>query len=83
MGFGPAHTPGFTYFKNIREIKPGFTANFKDFKLIETKYWDLESKKCYDSEEDAISNIHDLVVDATKKQLVSDVGICSMLSRWT
>lgn len=83
MDFGPAHTPGFTYFKNIKEIKPGFTANFKDFKLIETKYWDLESKKCYDSEEDAISNIHDLVVDATKKQLVSDVGICSMLSRWS
>lgn len=80
IGLGPAHSPGLTYFKNIKEIKPGYIANFKDNKLTKIKYWDLETKKCYDSEEEVISNIHDLVVDATKKQLVSDVGICSMLS---
>lgn len=80
IGLGPAHTPGKTFFKNIYEIMPGYTANFCNFNLKEYKYWDLITKECNDSEEEAISKIHDLVVDATKRQLVSDVGICSMLS---
>lgn len=80
MGLGPAHTPGKTYFKNIFEIEAGNFANFKNFKLATTKYWDLTTKENKDTEEEAIATIHDLVVDATKRQLVSDVGICSMLS---
>ena len=83
MEYGPAHTPGITYFKNIKEIKAGHLATLKSSKFLEERYWDLESKESYESEEEIISNRHDLVVDATKKQLVSDVGICSMLSRWT
>lgn len=80
FGLGPAHTPGKTYFKNICEIKPGHIANFSNFTLKESMYWDLVTKECNDTEKEAITQIHDLVVDATKKQLVSDVGVCSMLS---
>ncbi len=80
IGLGPAHSPGNTYFKNIKEIKPGYFAIYKNNKLELTKYWDLETKISYESEKQVIDNIHDLVVDATKRQLVSDVGICSMLS---
>lgn len=80
IGLGPAHTPGKTFFKNIFEIKPGFIANFSNFKLIEKMYWDLETKECNDSEEEAISQIRYLVEDSTKKQLVADDLVCSMLS---
>lgn len=80
FGLGPAHTPGKTYFKNIYEIKPGYLANFSNFTLNQTMYWDLVTKECNDTEQEAITQIHDLVVDATKKQLVSDVEVCSMLS---
>ena len=80
IGLGPAHSPGNTYFKNIHELKAGYTAVFSNFKLTEEKYWDLETKSSFDDEEAAINNIHDLVVDATNRQLVSDVGLCSMLS---
>lgn len=80
IGLGPAHTPGKTFFKNILEIKPGHYAYLRKSGLEETKYWDLETKECHDTEEEAIEHIHALVVDATKKQLVSDVGISSMLS---
>lgn len=80
IGLGPAHTPGKTYFKNINEMLPGYIANFSNFTLNEEKYWDLVTKECNDTEKEAISKIHDLVVDATKRQLISDVGICSMLS---
>lgn len=80
IGLGPAHTPGKTFFKNIFEIKPGHIANFSNFKLNEKKYWDLTTKECNDSEQEAITQIHYLVEDSTKKQLISDTNVCSMLS---
>lgn len=80
IGLGPAHSPGKTYFKNIFELKAGHFAKFSGNELIQKKYWDLETKECLDSEAEAIDEIHFLLTDATKRQLVSDVGICSMLS---
>ena len=80
FGIGPSHSPGITYFKNIFEIKPGYCGIFKDFALTTYKYWDLETKENNDSESDAINKVHELLVDATIRQLVSDVGICTMLS---
>jgi asparagine synthase (glutamine-hydrolysing) len=80
FGIGPSHSPGLTYFKNIFEIKPGYCGIFKNFELTTYQYWDLKTLKNYDNENDAIAKVHDLVIDATKKQLVSDVGICTMLS---
>lgn len=81
FGLGPAHTPGKAFFKNIFEIEPGFVAIYnKKNGLLKERYWDLTTKECNDTQEDAIEQIHYLVTDAAKKQLVSDVGICSMLS---
>lgn len=81
FGVGPSHTPGKTFFKNIFEIEAGNIGVYTvKSGLLKEKYWDLKTKECSDTETEAISVIHDLVTDATKKQLVSDVGICSMLS---
>lgn len=80
FGLGPAHTPGKTYFKNIYELKPGHYAFFSKEKFEKQKYWDLETKECLDDEDTACEKIHFLVSDSLKRQLVSDVGICSMLS---
>jgi len=80
FGIGPSHTPGITYFKNIFEMKPGYCAILKDFNLTTYKYWDLETKENTDTESEAIEKVHDLLIDATKRQLVSDVGVCTMLS---
>lgn len=80
IGLGPAHTPGKTYFKDILEIKAGNYAIYDMKNLEEITYWDLVTKESLEDEKVVIKNIHDLVIDATKKQLVSDVGISSMLS---
>lgn len=80
IGLGPAHTPGFTYFKDIFEIKAGHYAIFKNQKLDIYKYWDLKTQPCIDNEKLACEHIRFLLEDATKRQLVSDVGICTMLS---
>ena len=80
IGLGPAHSPGFTYFKDILEIKAGNYAIFKNQNLDIYKYWDLKTAPCIDNEKLACEHIHYLLEDATKRQLVSDVGICTMLS---
>ena len=80
FALGPAHSPGKTYFKDVYELKAGYYGIYKNNTLKIEKYWDLKEKKMLDSDEDVIDNIKFLVTDATKKQLVSDVGISSMLS---
>lgn len=80
FGLGPAHSPGVTYFKNIFELKAGHFAFFNKDGFDITKYWDLETIECNDSEEEAIYTVKELVTNSTKSQLISDVGISSMLS---
>ncbi|MBO5477554.1 MAG: asparagine synthase (glutamine-hydrolyzing) [Clostridia bacterium] len=80
LALGPAHTPGKTYFKDILELQAGHYGIYKDNELKITKYWDLEEKKMFDSDEDILDNVKYLVTDATKKQIVSDVGVSTMLS---
>ena len=73
FSLGPAHSPGKTYFKDIYELQAGHYAYYKDNTLDIIKYWDLCEKKIID-------NVKYLVNDATRKQLVSDVGVSTMLS---
>lgn len=80
FSLGPAHSPGKTYFKNIFELKAGHYALYKNNTLTINKYWDLEEKKMFDDDNEIIDNVKFLVNDSTKKQLVSDVGMSSMLS---
>ncbi len=80
LAIGPAHSPGKTYYKNIFELEPGNFMVIKDFDINITKYWDLVTKPCDDTIDEAIYNIRELVTDSCKRQLVSDVGISSMLS---
>ena len=80
FALGPAHSPGKTYFKNIYELKAGHYAIFDTNGLFTDKFWDLETRECNDTEEEAISKIHFLLKDSLNRQLVSDVGISSMLS---
>ena len=80
LSLGPAHSPGKTYFKDIYELKAGHYALYKDGSLDIIKYWDLMEKKMIDSDDEIIDNVKYLVTDSTKRQLVSDVGVASMLS---
>ncbi len=80
LGIGPAHTPGTSVFKNIFEIKPAHFAvyNKSDFHIEE--YWKLQSKPHIDNFEKTCETVHNLLEDAIKRQLVSDVPLCAMLS---
>ena len=77
---GPAKTIGKTVFRDIQELPPACYMYYKNSKIDIKEYWHLEAQPFSDSENDAIEKTHYLVTDAIKRQLVSDVGVCTFLS---
>lgn len=80
FGLGPAHSPGKTFFKDIYEILPGHYAVYSNNTFITKCYWDLRTFKVKDSIDESINKIKLLVTDSLKKQIASNVSVCSMLS---
>ena len=71
---------GKTYFQNIKEVKPGEYLYYKKGKLKSGVYWSLKASEFSDNCVQAQEHTHFLVTDAIKRQLVSDVPICTFLS---
>ncbi len=80
IGLGPAHNPGNTYFKDIYELKAGYYATYSGINFNTYCYWDLKTESCEDDIYTAISKTKELVTDSLKRQLISDVPVCTMLS---
>lgn len=67
-------------FKGIREIEPAHQAVWKNGALSVEAYWKLTAGECRDSRSDIIENTRFLLKDAIRRQLVSDVPLCTLLS---
>ena len=80
FGIGPAHTAGFTIYKNIYEIKPAHFAIYNKSGLHIERYWKLTSKPHTDDFDITCQKLHYLLTDAISRQLVSDVPLCAFLS---
>ncbi len=77
---GPAKTMGITVFKDIFELKPAEYLYYKDGKITKDFYWKLKAEEFCDNEVQAQEHTHYLVSDAIRRQLVSDVSVCTFLS---
>ena len=82
FGIGPAHTPGTSIFKKIYEIKPAHFAIINQSGVHFEKYWELVSRPHTDNFNQTCEKVKYLLDDAIQRQLVSDVPLCLMLSRW-
>lgn len=80
FGIGPAHTPGMTVFKGIEELKPATFMIYRKNEIITEKYWKLTSKVHKDNFEETCSKVKYLLEDSIKRQLNSDVPLCTFLS---
>ncbi len=80
FGIGPARTPGCGVFRGVREIKPGNFAVFSKDGFRETAYWSLEAAAHEDGYAETVEKVSFLVRDAIKRQMVSDVPVCALLS---
>ncbi len=80
FGVGPARTPGCGVFRGLREVKPGCVLEYSRERVKESPYWVLEAKPHTDSYAQTVETVSWLLRDAVKRQLVSDVPVCSFLS---
>ena len=80
FGIGPARTPGCGVFRGLQEVKPGCILEYAPNRVPESPYWTLEAKPHTDDYEKTVETVSWLLRDAVKRQLVSDVPVCSFLS---
>lgn len=80
LGLGPARTPGSGVFKNIFEVMPGSYLTITPSGVHTTLYYRLESQPHTDSYETTLEKVRFYVTDAIRRQMVSDVPICTFLS---
>lgn len=80
FGVGPARTPGCGVLRGLREVKPGCVLEYSRERVKESPYWVLEAKPHTDSYAQTVETVSWLLRDAVKRQLVSDVPVCSFLS---
>ena len=77
---GPSRTPGNGVFENINELKAGHFLVFNNFGLNITKFWSLKSIYHEDNLEKTAEKIKFLLEDSIKRQMISDVPLCALLS---
>lgn len=84
FGTGPAHTPGNGVFHGILELPPGYLLVAKgrgsSFSCQRKDYWKLTAKEHTDSLEETEEKVSFLVYDSVRRQMVSDIPICTFLS---
>ena len=80
FGIGPAHTPGTTLFKDIKEVKPSSYIIFNKNYLVKEKYWKLTSIKHNDSFNDTCNKVEYLLRDSIEKQCASKMPLGTFLS---
>ncbi len=80
MLLGPGRTPGFGVFREIRELEPGCCGYFTEGGFRTWRYWALEDRENRDDFQETVAKVRYLVTDAIRRQLVSDVPVCTFLS---
>ncbi len=80
FGIGPARIPGSGVLKNIHELNPGTSMTLSPAGFKTHTYFRLASRPHEDSYEETIEKTRFLVTDAIKRQMISDVPICTFLS---
>ncbi|SDJ44114.1 asparagine synthase (glutamine-hydrolyzing) [Salimicrobium halophilum] len=80
FALGPSRTPGSGVFKGVYELKPGHAGFLENGSFRIFTYWTLKGKEHTDSFEETKERVRELFLEATRRQLVSDVEIGTFLS---
>lgn len=81
FALGPSRSPGNGVFKGISELRPAHAITLSKSKGLNIwRYWNVKSEKHTDSLNDTVDKVRFLFTDAVKRQLVSDVPLCTFLS---
>ena len=76
----PVTLPGSGIFKDICELLPANAARLTREGFRVWSYWQLEARECRDDEKTAAATVRELLGDAVRRQLSSDVPLAVLLS---
>ena len=77
---GPGRTAGHGIFRTVREVKPAHCGYYTSDALHLSAYWQLRAAPHTESFAQTAEHVRELVKDAVRRQLVSDVPIGTFLS---
>ncbi len=80
LGICPARTPGTGVFRDIKELRPAHQLVWDKNGLHISKYWSLESREHTETYEETVAHVRELLCSAIRRQMVSDVPLCTLLS---
>lgn len=80
FGLGPARTPGGGVFRGVAELKPGHYLLVDRRGVHSQRYWGLNSRPHEDDLDTTAATVRELLLDSVRRQLVSDVPLCVLLS---
>ena len=80
LAIGPARTMGNGIFEHVCEVLPGHFMRFSKDGMTDTTYWDLFATEHTDNYAQTVEKVSFLVRDAVRRQMVSDVPVCTFLS---
>jgi asparagine synthase (glutamine-hydrolysing) len=80
IGLGPAHSADSGVFKNIKQLPQGHYLLYSREKTVIKEYWSLKEQDHTENEHETQEHIRFLLTDAIRRQLVSDVSVCTFLS---
>lgn len=80
FGLGPAKSYGSGVFKDVHEVLPGCVLIYNQAGLKEVPYWKLNSAPHEDTFEETVDKTSFLLKDAVRRQMISDIPICTFLS---
>ncbi|MFE7234734.1 asparagine synthase (glutamine-hydrolyzing) [Streptomyces sp. NPDC002405] len=78
--FSMAKTPGHAIWAGMREVEPGTVVTVERAGLRTRPYWQLSAAEHTDTRQDTIARVRELLEDTVRRQLVSDVPRCVLLS---
>lgn len=76
----PGRTAGCGVIRGVKEIKAGFCGFYDENGLKLHRYWSLRAMEHRETFEETAEHVRELVLDSIRRQLVSDVPICTFLS---
>jgi len=80
LALGPSRTPGQGVFRGMRELPPGYILKVDRQGSRENRYWDVSGTTRSESAQETAEKLRWLPEDIVKRQLISDVPVCTLLS---
>jgi len=76
----PGRTSGCGVIKGIEEVKPGWCGFYSEDGLSLHEYWRLLAYELHETFDQTVEHVRELVINSIRRQLVSDVPVCTFLS---